>query len=147
VEARGAIDEVVVMLQREVAERVAAPPGSRRYGSLSVLVQLGWDVRVILQVPPDAFRPPPKVESAVIGLTALPRPRAAIGDEGRFRALVRAAFAQRRKTLANALAAGLALPAGRAREMLESVGIDPTRRAETLDLEEFARLAMRLSER
>jgi 16S rRNA (adenine1518-N6/adenine1519-N6)-dimethyltransferase len=141
VDARAAIDEMVVMLQREVAERVAAAPGSRRYGSLSVLVQLGWDVRVILHVAPEAFRPPPKVESAVLRLAVLPRPRAAVADEGHFRTVVRAAFAQRRKTLANTLSAGLSLPSSRAREILEAAGIDPTRRAETLALEEFARLA------
>jgi len=146
VDAREAIDQVVVMLQREVAERVAAAPGSRSYGSLSVLVRLGWDVHVVLRVAPGSFRPPPKVESAVIRLAALAGPRVAIGDPHRFRTVVRAAFAQRRKTLANALTAGLALPAGRARAVLESVGIEPRRRAETLDLEEFARLTARLGE-
>ena len=146
VDARGAIDEMVVMLQREVAERVAAAPGSRSYGSLSVLVQLGWDVHVILRVSPGAFRPPPKVESAVLRLTVLPRPRVTIADEEHFRTVVRAAFAQRRKTLANALAAGLALTAPRAREILAAVGIDPQRRAETLDLAEFARLTAQIGE-
>lgn len=144
VEARGAIDAMIVMLQREVAERVAAAPGSRSYGSLSVLVQLGCDARVILRVPPGAFRPPPKVESAVLELTVLPAPRAAVGDERHFRTVVRAAFAQRRKMLANALAAGLSMSAVRARDVLLSAGIDPARRAETLDLEEFARLARHL---
>jgi 16S rRNA (adenine1518-N6/adenine1519-N6)-dimethyltransferase len=141
VEAREALDEAVVMLQREVAERVAAGPGSRSYGSLSVLVQLGWDARVILRAPPGAFRPPPRVESALLRLTPLPRPRAAAGDERQLRTVVRAAFARRRKTLANALAAGLSLPASRVREVLEEAGIDPSRRAETLDLEEFIRLS------
>jgi 16S rRNA (adenine1518-N6/adenine1519-N6)-dimethyltransferase len=142
--ARGAIDGIVVMLQREVAERVAAAPGSRRYGSLSVLVRLGWDARVILRVPPGAFRPPPKVESAVVALTALARPRAVVGDEERFRGLLHAAFAQRRKMLSNGLAASLGLSPAAVREVLEAVGIDPARRAETLDLEEFARLSARL---
>ena len=146
VEARGAIDEVVVMLQREVAERVAAAPGSRSYGSLSVLTQLACDVRLILRVPPGAFRPPPKVESAVLRLTVLPGPRVVVGHEEHFRAVVRAAFAQRRKTLANALAAGLSLPAPRVRDLLAGAGIDPGRRAETLDLEEFARLTARIGE-
>lgn len=147
VEAREAIDEMVVMLQREVAERVAAAPGSRSYGSLSVLVQLGCDARVILRVPPGAFRPPPKVESAVVKLTVLPQPRVAVADEGHFRTIVRAAFAQRRKMLGNALAASLSLSTGRTREILVGAGIDPARRAETLDLEEFARLTASLVER
>jgi 16S rRNA (adenine1518-N6/adenine1519-N6)-dimethyltransferase len=139
--ARGAIDEMVVMLQREVAERVAAVPGSKSYGSLSVLVQLGWEAAVILHVPPGAFRPPPKVESAVLHLRALPGPRVIVADEGHFQRVVRAAFSQRRKTLANSLAAGLSLPVARVREYLLAAGIDPGRRAETLDLAEFARLA------
>jgi 16S rRNA (adenine1518-N6/adenine1519-N6)-dimethyltransferase len=143
VEAR-AIDEMVVMLQREVAERVAAAPGSKIYGSLSVLVQLGWDAAVVLRVPPTAFRPPPKVESAVLRLRALPGPRVAVADEVHFQRVVRAAFAQRRKTLANSLAAGLGLSVAAVRDHLLRAGIDPGRRAETLDLGEFARLAAHL---
>jgi 16S rRNA (adenine1518-N6/adenine1519-N6)-dimethyltransferase len=130
-----------------VEARVAAAPGSRSYGSLSVLVQLGCDARVILRVPPGAFRPPPKVESAVVKLTVLPQPRVAVADEGHFRTIVRAAFAQRRKMLGNALAASLSLSTGRTREILVGAGIDPARRAETLDLEEFARLTASLVER
>jgi 16S rRNA (adenine1518-N6/adenine1519-N6)-dimethyltransferase len=140
VDAREAIDEMVVMLQREVAERVAAPPGTRSYGSLSVLVQLGCDVRLVQRVPPGAFRPPPKVDSAVLHLAVLPRPRVLVGDERKFRTVVRAAFSQRRKMLGNALASGLALSVSQARAVLTGAGIDPARRAETLGLEEFARL-------
>ena len=147
VDAREALDEIVVMLQREVAERVAAGPGSRSYGSLSVLVQLGCDVRLVLRAPPGAFRPPPKVESAVLHLAVLPRPRVPVGDEGHFRTVVRAAFSQRRKMLANALASGLSLSVSRTRDVLTAAGIDPERRAETLDLAEFARLAAQLAAR
>ena len=143
--ARTAIDAMALMLQREVAERVAAAPGSRVYGSLSVLTQLYADVVVALRVPPEAFRPPPKVESAVIRLQVLPAPRVAIADERRFHVVVRAAFAQRRKTLANALAAGLGRPADVLRSAMESAGIDPGRRAETLTISEFAELSRRLS--
>jgi 16S rRNA (adenine1518-N6/adenine1519-N6)-dimethyltransferase len=145
VAARTAIDTMALMLQREVAERVAAPPGSRVYGSLSVLTQLYCDVTLALRVPPDAFRPPPKVESAVIRLDVLPSPRIPIADERRFHVVVRAAFAQRRKTLANALAAGLGQPADALRAAAESAGIDPSRRAETLAIAEFAELTRRLS--
>ena len=144
VEARTAIDDMALMLQLEVAERVAAPPGGKTYGSLSVLTQLYCDVRLALRVPPGAFRPPPKVDSAVLRLRPLPAPRVAVRDEARFHTVVRAAFAQRRKTLANALAAGLGLSAVHAREAAASAGIDPGRRAETLDLKEFAELAGRL---
>ena len=143
--ARTAIDEMALMLQREVAERVAAPPGGKAYGSLSVFVQLYCDVRVAIRVPPGAFRPPPKVESAVLHLRALREPRVPLADAGRFERVVRAAFAQRRKMLANALAAGLGLPLDAVRRAAAAAGVDPTRRAETLTLLEFAQLTTRLS--
>ncbi|OLC60221.1 MAG: ribosomal RNA small subunit methyltransferase A [Candidatus Rokubacteria bacterium 13_1_40CM_4_69_39] len=142
--ARTAIDEMALMLQREVAERVAAPPGSKTYGSLSVLTQLYCDVRVALRVPPGAFRPPPEVESAVLHLRVRPGPCVPLADERRFHAVVRAAFAQRRKTLANALAAGLGLPLEVVRKATTTAGVDPGRRAETLTILEFAGLARRL---
>jgi 16S rRNA (adenine1518-N6/adenine1519-N6)-dimethyltransferase len=145
VEARTAIDAMALMLQREVAERVAAAPGGKTYGSLSVLTQLYCDVRIALRVPPGAFRPPPKVESAVLRLDVLRSPRVPLADERRFHTVVRAAFAQRRKTLANALAAGLGRPADAIRLAAEAAGIDPARRAETLTIAEFAALAARLS--
>ncbi len=144
VDARTAIDEMALMLQLEVAERVAAAPGSKTYGSLSILTQIYCEARIVLRVPPGAFRPPPKVESAVLRLRPLAVPRVEAADQGRFHAVVRAAFAQRRKTLANALAAGLALSAGAVREAAGSAGVDPNRRAETLDIKEFAALARRL---
>lgn len=133
--------EMALMLQREVAERVAAAPGSRDYGSLSVLTQMACEVRLTMLVPPGAFRPPPKVESAVIHLRARPHPAEDVADPRRFEMVVRAAFSQRRKTLANALSAGLRLPGDTVRHALAEAGIDPLRRAETLSLAEFARLA------
>ncbi len=145
IRAHGVIAEMALMLQREVAERVAAAPGGKDYASLSILCQLHWDVRLALRAPPGAFRPPPKVDSAVLHLRALAEPRVALADERRFEAVVRAAFAQRRKTLANALSGGLGVPADRAREAAEAAGIDPRRRAETLSISEFANLATRLS--
>jgi 16S rRNA (adenine1518-N6/adenine1519-N6)-dimethyltransferase len=145
VAARTAIDAMALMLQREVADRVAAAPGSRTYGSMSILTQIYCDVRVALRVPPEAFRPPPKVDSAVIHLAVLPAPRVPLADERRFHVVVRAAFAQRRKTLANALAAGLGRSAEAIRTAAEAAGIDPSRRAETLTILEFAALTTRLS--
>ena len=139
-----AIDAMALMLQREVAERVAAAPGSKVYGSLSVHVQLHWRVELALRVPPGAFRPPPKVESAVLRLAPLPSPRVDLQDEQRFEAVVRAAFARRRKTLANALATGLGLSVGATRDAATSAGVDPGRRAETLSIQEFAEVARRL---
>ena len=141
VEAGRAIDEMVLMLQREVAERVVAAPGGKDYGSLSVLTQIACEARLCFSVPPGAFAPPPQVDSAVIHLRPRAAPPVAIDDPARFRAVVRAGFAQRRKSLANALSAGLALPVERTRTLVSAAGIDPGRRAETLDLAEFARLA------
>jgi 16S rRNA (adenine1518-N6/adenine1519-N6)-dimethyltransferase len=145
VEARHAIDEMALMLQREVADRLAAAPGGKIYGSLSVMTQLACDVRIALRVSPGAFRPPPKVDSAVVHLRVLPDFRVPIADERAFRAVVRSAFAQRRKTLGNALAGGLGIPAEVVRQASQTVDIDPGRRAETLTILEFARLATRLS--
>jgi 16S rRNA (adenine1518-N6/adenine1519-N6)-dimethyltransferase len=139
-----AIDAMALMLQREVAERVAAAPGGKTYGSLSIYVQLNWRVELAMRVPPGAFRPPPKVESAVLRLAPLPAPRAQLADERRFEAVVRAAFAQRRKTLANALASGLGVAVATARQAAAAAGVDPGRRAETLNIQEFAEVARRL---
>jgi 16S rRNA (adenine1518-N6/adenine1519-N6)-dimethyltransferase len=142
--AHGTIDAMALMLQREVAERVAAAPGGKAYGSLSIHVQLHWRAELLLRVPPGAFRPPPKVESAVLRLAPLGAPPAAVEDEARFERVVRAAFAQRRKMLANALASGLGLSVGAVREAATSAGVDPGRRAETLNIQEFAEVARRL---
>jgi 16S rRNA (adenine1518-N6/adenine1519-N6)-dimethyltransferase len=144
VEAGDAIDEMALMLQREVALRVAAAPGSKIYGSLSVLTQIAADVTLAFGVPPGAFSPPPQVDSAVIHLRARRTPPVVIADLGRFRAVVLAAFSQRRKSLANALAAGLRLPAEHTRAACLAAAVDPGRRAETLSLDEFARLTDRL---
>jgi 16S rRNA (adenine1518-N6/adenine1519-N6)-dimethyltransferase len=144
VAARSAIAEMALMLQLEVAARLAARPGGKIYGSLSVLTQLHCDVRIALHVPPGAFRPTPKVESGVVHLVVRSEPRVALADERRFQAVVRAAFAQRRKTLANTLGGGLGLAPEVVRRAAEAAGVDPGRRAETLEIEEFARLAARL---
>ena len=128
------ISRCVFLLQREVAERLAAGPGSRDYGLLSVLLQLYAEVEVVLDVPRGAFFPPPQVESSVVRIDFLPKPRAEVLSEERFEKLVKAAFQQRRKTLANSLDAG-GFPADAA---LAAAGIDGKRRAETLSPAEFA---------
>jgi 16S rRNA (adenine1518-N6/adenine1519-N6)-dimethyltransferase len=129
------IDDMTFMLQREVAERLAAPPGTKTYGRLSVMVQWRCDVEHLFDVAPDAFTPPPKVYSSVVRL----RPRRAapidVGDPQRFADVVQAAFGQRRKTLRNSLRSLLDETA------ITRAGIDPRRRAEELTLEEFAQLA------
>jgi 16S rRNA (adenine1518-N6/adenine1519-N6)-dimethyltransferase len=136
-----AVDEMALMLQLEVAERVAAAPGRKAYGALSVLTQVACDARLAFIVPPGAFSPLPKVESAVIHLRTRHAPPVPIRDPRRFAAVVRAAFGQRRKNLANALSAGLAMPVERARALVVTAGLDPGCRAEVLSLAEFARLA------
>jgi 16S rRNA (adenine1518-N6/adenine1519-N6)-dimethyltransferase len=141
VELRHSVARAVVMIQREMAERLAAAPGSKTYGALGVLVQTYADVTVVLRVGADAFVPRPKVDSAVVRLVPLPRgePRVPLDDPERYRDVVHAAFEQRRKTLRNALRArydvnlvDLALAAS---------GIDGSRRGETLSVAEFAALA------
>ncbi|TMA28816.1 MAG: ribosomal RNA small subunit methyltransferase A [Deltaproteobacteria bacterium] len=132
---RAALRRAVLLLQREVAERIAAPPGGRDYGLLSVLAQRVAEVNIALAVPRHAFTPPPEVESAALSLEFLDPPRARVDDEQRFRALVKAAFSHRRKTLWNSLRN---FP--EARTALERADIDPQRRAETLSVEEFAAL-------
>jgi 16S rRNA (adenine1518-N6/adenine1519-N6)-dimethyltransferase len=143
--ARGAIDVMALMLQREVAERLAAGPGGKVYGALSVLTQAGCEVELALRVQPGAFRPPPQVESAVVRLTPRSESRVPAGLESRFREVVRAAFGRRRKTLPNALNEGLGVPLGQAREATTRAGVDPGRRAETLTIEEFVALTAQLS--
>lgn len=132
--------DATLMLQREVADRLTAAPGTPDYGVLSIAVQLEADVRRLLALPPGAFRPPPRVHSAVVGLTFRP-PRVPLRDPDVFERMVRGVFTQRRKTLANALAPFAAERGAGARQALEAAGIDPARRAETLDLAELARLA------
>lgn len=130
---------IVVMLQLEVARRLCAEPGSRAYGGLTVLTALHAAATFGFVVPPSAFAPPPKVDSAVLRLDVQAVPRVAVDDARSFRRVVYAAFAQRRKTLRNALAAAFGTEGAAA--LLERASIDGRRRAETLSLEEFARLS------
>ncbi len=132
---------MVVMLQKEVAERVAAVPGSRAYGSLSVLTAMRAQARVLFDVGPDSFRPQPKVDSAVVRLDALHGLPSDIEDPALFVRVVRAAFAQRRKMLRNTMRAAFG-DAGTV--ALSSAGIDGRRRAETVSLEEFALLSRKM---
>ena len=136
----GRLRDATLMLQREVADRVASPPGTRQYGALSIMVQLDADVEALLTLPPGAFRPPPKVWSSVIRLHFRP-PSVAVRDRRRFEALVRSLFSQRRKMLGNALQPAASARGTIASDALRVAGIDPRRRPETLHLEELARLA------
>lgn len=127
--------DVHVMLQREVVARMAAAPGTPDYGRLTVMLQVSFDVERLFVIPPGAFRPVPKVDSAFVRLTPLGERAPAIADRAGFGRLVAAAFGQRRKTLRNALASicdEVSLRAAR---------IDPGARGETLAVSDFVRLA------
>ena len=133
------VARAVLLVQREVAERITARAGTKDWGLLSVLLQHRAEVSVERRVPPGAFWPPPRVESAVLRLAFRP-PRAPIHDEARFRRLVKAGFAQRRKVLSNALAAARLVSPPQLSRALEAAGIDARRRGETLAVEEWAAL-------
>ncbi|MDQ3214146.1 MAG: 16S rRNA (adenine(1518)-N(6)/adenine(1519)-N(6))-dimethyltransferase RsmA [Acidobacteriota bacterium] len=137
---RGGIVDATLMLQREVAHRLVAAPGTRDYGVLSILVQMHADVRPVLALPPGAFRPAPQVHSSVVHLRFRP-PAVAVADEAAFEAMVRTVFMQRRKMLLNALRPYAATRDSDAGVALRSAGIDGSRRPETLQLTELARLA------
>lgn len=135
------IDRMVLMFQKEVAERLTATCGSPAYGGITLILGLNWETHLAFKVGPGAFYPSPGVESAVVVLHPLKVPRAHVGDEAVFRKLVRAAFGQRRKTLLNALQSLPGADRKWVESLLERAGIDGRRRAETLSLEEFARLS------
>ncbi len=137
---RGGLIDASLMLQREVAQRLHAAPGSRDYGVLSILVQMHADVRPLLALPPGAFRPVPQVHSSVVHLR-FRAPSVRVADDGVFEAMVRSVFMQRRKMLGNALRPFAAARARDAGAALAAAGIDPGRRPETLQLAELARLA------
>lgn len=134
------ITRMVTMVQKEVAERMTAKPGSRIYGALSVAVQYYTEPEIVLDVPPRSFIPAPEVMSVVVSCRVRREPAVKVSDEKLFFRVVKAAFGQRRKTLMNALKGG-GFPKEAVRDALEKSGIDPTRRGETLTLEEFGRLA------
>ena len=140
-EAREVVRCAVVMLQKEMADRIVAPPGGKTYGAPGVLIRTYADVSTVARVGAGAFVPPPKVDSTVLKIVPLPggRPRVPIADERHHAAVVHAAFGQRRKTLRNALRAVFDAQAVDA--ALAQAGIDGIRRGETLDLTEFAQLA------
>ena len=129
------IADCVFMLQKEVVDRMVADPGTEAYGRLSVMLQYRFAMAKVLDVPPGAFSPPPKVDSAVVRMEPLPATRPRAKDDRAFEAVVAAAFSQRRKTLRNAVRALVDA------EGFTRAGIDPMRRGETLSVAEFIALA------
>lgn len=132
---RNAVEDMVFMLQKEVVARMAARPGSKDYGRLTVMLAALAEVEPLFDVGPGAFQPPPRVWSAIVRLTPAPAPRFAMGSERALRIVATAAFSHRRKTLRNSLKGFLT------GEDIESCALDPTVRPETLSPAEFGRLA------
>jgi 16S rRNA (adenine1518-N6/adenine1519-N6)-dimethyltransferase len=133
-EQSDAIEDMHFMLQKEVVDRMAAGPGSKTYGRLSVMLQVSCEVTRLFDIGPQSFDPPPKVDSSVVRLRPRPQPLVAAADMHAFGELVTAAFRQRRKTLRNNLKGLLDA------EQISALGIDPGTRTESLSLQELIRL-------
>lgn len=137
----GCFETVTVMIQREVARRICARPGSADYGAFGLFVQWHCETELLFDVPPGCFVPQPKVTSSVIRLTRRAEPPLPVKDEKLLFRVIRAAFNQRRKTLVNALSSGLGMEKDELEEMLSGLGLDPRVRGEVLDLAAFAALS------
>ena len=138
---RASIRRAVFMLQREFAERVAAEPGGKEYGSLSVAVQLWADAVLGPIIPGDAFHPPTKVESRMLAMHLRTEPRVEVPDQALFERVVRAAFSKRRRTIENSIESSGSFTAEQVARALAAAGVSPDRRGETLSMEEFSALA------
>lgn len=145
-EVHGKLSRMTLMLQKEVGDRLAAPPDCSEYGVTTVLLGLWFDIRRSFIVHPGSFHPRPKIDSAVLTFIPLETPRAEVGSEELFRSVVKASFSMRRKTLANCLKSAGCTAGIELETLLEACGIDGRRRGETLSLEEFARLSLWLSQ-
>jgi 16S rRNA (adenine1518-N6/adenine1519-N6)-dimethyltransferase len=143
---REILNKMVLMLQKEVGDRLVAPPDCKDYGVTTVLLGIWFDMRREFLVPPGCFHPRPKVDSAVLSFVPLRVPRVAIGDEQIFRKVVKAAFGMRRKTLTNCLKSAELVSLDILNEILETCEIDGKRRGETLSMGEFAALSRSFSE-
>ena len=143
-----AFDSVTVMIQKEVAQRICAAPGTGEGSAFTVFCHWYAEPRMLFDVPPDCFLPRPQVTSTVVTLKTRPEPPCPVTDEALFFRVVRAAFAQRRKTLANALTAGFPeLGKAGTIEVLDSCGLPPTIRGEALTIEQFAAVAIEIAAR
>ncbi|MFC2948819.1 16S rRNA (adenine(1518)-N(6)/adenine(1519)-N(6))-dimethyltransferase RsmA [Virgibacillus sediminis] len=137
------VESLTIMIQKEVAERMAAAPNSKSYGSLSIAVQYYTHADVVMNVPKSVFMPQPNVDSSILRLVKREHPPVQVEDEDYFFSIVQASFAQRRKTLRNNLTRHFEdiYDKGTVSEILEEINIDGTRRGESLNMEEFAQLA------
>lgn len=139
------ISEIVIMIQKEVADRIAAQPGTKDYGALSLALQYYTEAEIVLKVPRTVFMPRPEVDSSVLRLKRRVRPPVEVEKEEVFFRTIKAAFSQRRKTLLNALSSGLGLDKKLLTGVMADAGIDFERRGETLTLVEFAKLSNQIS--
>lgn len=144
-EKRLPMERLVAMVQKEVAERMAAQPGGKEYGALSVAIQYYTEPKIAFIVPPTSFIPAPAVDSAVIVCKRREKPPVEVCDEGLFFRVVKAAFSLRRKMLSNSLK-NMGIKSERVAKWLELAGVDGKRRAETLSLEDFAKLTNSFNE-
>lgn len=140
-EAKLPLRNIVVMVQKEVARRFCADAGTKDYGAISLLCQYYTEPTIVTEVPASRFFPAPKVDSAVVKFSMLDKPRIEVQNEKLFFRVVKAAFAQRRKTLLNCLAHGFGVDKEQISTMLTDIGIDPGIRGEKLNIEEFGRIA------
>lgn len=140
-EERLPVKNIVVMVQKEVAERLCAKSGSKDYGAITVMCRYFTNPEIVTTVPASLFVPPPKVDSAVLKLSVLDEPSVSVKNEKLFFRVVKAAFSQRRKTLLNCLCANFPIAKAQMSALLLSADIEPSRRGETLTLEEFAKLS------
>ena len=136
----GCFDTLTVMIQREVARRICAAPNTSDYGAFTLFIQWHAETELLFDVPPHCFHPQPKVTSSVIRLTVRKEKPIAVSDEALLFRVIRAAFNQRRKTLPNALSAGLGLPRSEIEQVMESCALDPRIRGEALDLGAFVQI-------
>lgn len=146
-EERLPIRNIVVMVQKEVAQRLQAKPASKDYGAVTLMCRYYTEPEIVTIVPAGLFVPPPKVDSAVLKLKVLDKPRVDVKNEKIFFRTIKAAFSQRRKTLLNCLSSNFSFSKDELTEIMESAGIEPSRRGETLDINEFAKLSDKLWER
>ena len=144
-EKRLPMERLVAMVQKEVAERMAAQPGGKEYGALSVAIQYYTEPKIAFIVPPTSFIPAPAVDSAVIVCKRREKPPVEVCDEGLFFRVVKAAFSLRRKMLSNSLK-NMGIKSEQVAKWLELAGVDGKRRAETLSLEDFAKLTNSFNE-
>jgi 16S rRNA (adenine1518-N6/adenine1519-N6)-dimethyltransferase len=147
IQSRNDFNRAIFMFQKELAQRICARPGGKEYGRITAMLRYCAEIKTLLNVKASAFYPPPRVDSAVIEIKFKPTTDYGLHDEAMLFAVIKAAFGNRRKTLKNALkASGLPVDSQTAQQALTSAGIDPSRRAETLEPEEFVSLEICLRE-